>query len=147
MKPNSTIMKKLMFLASTVLLTLSCSSSSDDNSSNNNSAKITPPTWIQGTWAEEGIYDDTGSVFGFKFVANDFCTVSPGLENCYAYLLTSSQGQVQIEQFISDKEYKATIKTAGQSNTLFHLVKINSNEIKDISIINNELSPVYIKVN
>lgn len=137
-----------MFLASTVLLTLSCSF--DDNSSNNannNSSKITPPAWIQGTWAEEGIYYDTGSVFGFKFVANDFCTVSPGSENCYAYLLTSSQGQVQIEQFISDNEYKAIMKTAGQSNTLFHLVKVNSSEIKNISIINNELSPVYIKVN
>lgn len=142
-------MKKLLLMASAIVLTLSCSSSDDNssNNSNNNSSKITPPTWIQGTWAEEGIYYDTGSIFGFKFITNDFCTLSPGLENCYAFLLTSSQGQVQIEQFISDSEYRAIMKTAGQSNTLFHLVKINSNEIKNISIINNELSPVYIKVN
>jgi len=137
-------MKKLLLFAS-IVLTLSCSS--DDNSSSNSSSKITPPTWIQGTWAEETIYHDTGSIFGFKFTSNDACTIIPTLENCFGSSSDLSQGQIRFEQSISDTEYKLVMKTDLQSTTIAHVRKISATKIISVAIIDNEFSPTYIKVN
>lgn len=141
-------MKKLLLLACTIAFTVGCSSN-DDNSSNNsnNNTSITPPAWIQGTWAEETIYYDTGSIFGFKFTSNDVCVVSPVQENCFKYLIDMSPETVQVEQSISDTEYKVVMKTIAQTSTIAHIRKISANKIVDISIIDNEFSPTYVKVN
>jgi hypothetical protein len=61
-------MKKLLFVF-TALLLFSCSSSSDDNNSSN--SDFHPPTWIQGTWTQEGLSPDSG--VSFIFSATDLC--------------------------------------------------------------------------
>ena len=139
-------MKKLLLFAS-IVLTLSCSSDDNSSSSNSSSSKITPPAWIQGTWAEETIYHDTGSIFGFKFTSNDVCAVTPVQENCFKYLGDMSPETVQFEQFVSDTEYKLVMKTEWQSTTVAHIRKISATKIASVAIIDNEFSPTYIKVN
>lgn len=136
-------MKKLMFLASIVLLTLSCSSSSDDNSSNNNSSKITPPAWIQGTWS----YVDFPASYSYKLSTNNVCQITVASEVCmkeYIELYQNTNAMTNVEQRISDTEYYCKITIQGASN-IYYFEKISDNTIKDVIMSNSVGSNVLLK--
>lgn len=135
-------MKKLMFLASTVLLTLSCSSSSDDNSSNNNSEKITPPVWIQGNWS----YVDFPTSYSYRLSANNVCQITVASEVCmkeYIELYQNTNVVTNVEQRITDTEYYCKITVQGASN-IYHFEKISDNTIKDVIMSNSVGSTVTL---
>lgn len=128
-------MKNSLIIASAVLLTMSCSSS-DDNSNNNNS-KITPPTWIHGTWINLEIYNDTGYKIGYKFTTDDLCILDNSFENCWKKLVDDSNTEnypypINIEQKISDVEYKCFITSTTQTNH-YQFKKISSTSIEILS--------------
>lgn len=115
-----------MFLASIVLLTLSCSSS-DDNSSNNNSSKITPPTWIQGTWERNDVQN-----MGYTFYKDDLCNFVGGSQYCQKEYVNLYQGTgvvTNVVQSISDTDYKCTVTVSMQIST-YHFQKIDANTIR-----------------
>lgn len=138
-------MKKLLVMASAILLTLSCSSSDDNSSNKNNSAKITPPAWIQGTWEPV----ETPSGLSYRFTNNNLCQVNIASEVCmkeYIELYENASGQVytNVEQRISDSEYYCKITVASASN-IYHFEKISNNTIKDVIMSNAVGSTVTLK--
>lgn len=142
-------MKKLLFMASTVMLTLSCSSSDDssaNNSNNNSSSKITPPAWIQGTWVDKDTYDEVGYKIGFVFKSNDICMLNISHETCWKESVdlhnnTPNAPKATVNQNISDTEYKCSITLASQT-IYYNFQKINSNTIKNI-----DNGAIYTKIN
>ena len=127
-------MKKIITLLLTILL-FSCSSNSDDN--NNSSILITPPSWIQGTWLQTVSTDPLTVNPVFKFKSNDFCALTSNIEVCQAQSLQqASQGgaSVNVEQTITDSEYKLSITIQGQT-TSYRFVKINNTKIEYINPI------------
>lgn len=132
-------MKKLLLMASAVVFTLSCSSSDDnsDNGSNNNNSKITPPTWIQGTWVDKETYDEVGYKIGFTFKSNDICMINVAQETCWKEIIDQSNSTpnypypVNVEQKISDIEYKCSITHASQT-IHYNFQRVSSNTIKNI---------------
>lgn len=132
-------MKKLLLMTGAVFIVFSCSSS-DDNSSdnnNNNSAKITPPTWIQGTWVDKETYDEVGYKIGFIFKKNDICIINIANETCWKEVIDQSNNTpnypypVNVEQKTSDIEYKCSITHASQT-VYYNFEKVSSNTIKNI---------------
>ncbi len=123
-------MKKLLFMASTVMLTLSCSSSDDssaNNSNNNSSSKITPPAWIQGTWAREDLAN-----MGYTFYKDDLCNFIGGSQYCQKEYVNLYQGTgvvTNVVQSISDTDYKCTVTISMQTST-YHFQKVNSTTIR-----------------
>lgn len=135
-------------MASAIVLTVSCSSSDDNssNNSNNNSSKITPPTWIQGTWVDKETYDLTGYKVGYIFRTDDVCMLSVANETCWkeAIILQNSNPgapQITVNQKISDTEYKCSITTISQTIYL-NFQKNSSNTIKNI-----DNGAIYTKIN
>lgn len=124
-------MRKLLLMSSAVVFTISCSSSDD---SSNNSSKITPPAWIQGTWISMEIYNDTGYKVGYKFTNDDLCTLNVSIENCWKKLVDDSNTinypyPINVEQKISDVEYRCSITHASQTNH-YQFKKISSTTIE-----------------
>lgn len=129
-------MKKLLLIASAVVLSISCSSS--DDASNNNISRITPPTWIHGTWINLEIYNDTGYKIGYKFTTDDLCILSNSSENCWKKLVDDSNTvnypyPMNVEQTISETEYTCSITQASQTNH-YQFRKVSS---KTIEILND----------
>lgn len=123
-------MKKLLLMASAIVLTLSCSSSDDNssnNSNNNNSSKITPPAWIQGTWAREDVPN-----MGYTFYSDDLCNFIGGGQYCkkeYVNLYQGTGVHINVTQEISDTTYKCTITVAVETSN-YHFQKIDANTIR-----------------
>lgn len=133
-------MKKLLLMASAVVLSLSCSSSDEnsdensDNGSNNNSSKITPPAWIHGKWLI-----DSSVQSGYSFYSDDICQLHIGsYENCMkeaVNIYNGTQVFTNVEQYISETEYKCKITISSQVLN-YHFVKINNTTIKDMGLLN-----------
>lgn len=131
-----------MFLTSTVLLTLSCSSS-DDNSSENNTSKITPPTWIQGSWK----YEESHYPYSYRLTSNNICQVTAASENCmkeYIELYQGTNVTTNVEQKITDSEYYCKVSVQGTSN-IYHFQKVSNNTIKDVAMSDLTGSTVLLK--
>lgn len=133
-------MKKLLLIASAFILSISCASSDENsnNSSDNKHSKITPPTWIHGTWINLEIYNDTGYKIGYKFTNDDLCILSNSSENCWKELVNNSNTvnypyPINVEQTISETEYTCSITQASQTNH-YQFRKVNS---KTIEILND----------
>lgn len=131
-------MKKILLMASAIVIAVSCSSS-DDNSDNgsSNSSKITPPAWIQGTWVDKDAYEVSGMKLGYVFKVDDVCTLSISTESCWKEIIDQSNSTpnypypVKVEQKISDIEYKCSITHASQT-IHYNFQKVSSNTIKNI---------------
>lgn len=127
-------MKKLIFLSTAMIFTVSCAETVDSDSPQNNqtSSKITPPTWIQGTW----IFEDVASN-GYKFKKDDVCQlISTGAETCMKEIINIYEGtqiQTNVDQRISDTEYYCKVTYSGAS-TIMHFQKVSDNKIKDINM-------------
>ncbi|WCM42944.1 hypothetical protein MG290_04500 [Flavobacterium sp. CBA20B-1] len=123
-------MKKLLLMASSVLLTLSCGTSDDsssNNSNNNSSSKITPPAWIQGTWVREDV-----SSIGYTLSSDDICNFVSGTTFCqkeYINLYKDKDVAINVAQSISDTEYKCSITVSMQTAT-YHFQKLSPTTIK-----------------
>src|SRR5690554_2020023 len=142
-------MKKLLLIASSVLLTLSCGTSDDsssNNSNNNSSSKITPPTWIQGTYYQ--VFEGSErKQFGYKFYSNDLCVLQYTHENCMQGSIDIYQGTnayTNVEQSITDTEYKCTITIQSQKLN-YHFQKVSDNTIKDVNMSNSSGTTVLLK--
>lgn len=120
-------MKKILLFVSAVIFSVSCSS--DDNEINNSSnSKITPPEWIQGTWTKNGA--------GYKFTSDDFCQISPMLDNCWktqienANSLSSPESyKLKVTQEISDSNYSILMGNSSSQSFKFVFKKKSNNEI------------------
>lgn len=107
----------------------SCSSDSTGESSQSDG--ITPPSWIQGTWAQKsGSPGDYTFTDTFKFKNDDFCALRGNTESCFAAAIQQSFGQVIAEQIITDTEYKLSIVQSSSISTTYHFIKISTNEIE-----------------
>src|SRR5690606_27525829 len=117
-------MKKLLLMASLLVLSVSCADIVDaeipTNNSNNNSSKITPPAWIQGTWVEKEAFDEIGYKIGFIFKSDDICMLNTSHEACWKETIDHTNSvpnypyPVNVDQKISDTEYKCSITLASQ---------------------------------
>lgn len=141
-------MKKLLLMASAIVLTLSCSSSDDSssNNSNSNSSKITPPAWIQGTWVDKDTYDLTNYKVGYIFRADDICMLNISHETCWKESINlhnnvPNSPKAIVNESISDTEYKCSITLASQT-IYYNFQKISSNTIKNI-----DNGGIYTKIN
>lgn len=120
------IFLSILFFTATLV---SCSSDSNEESSINN--KITPPNWIQGTWAQKsgspGEYTFTNTL---RFKANDFCSLNGNSENCFNQIIQASNGQTTTEQIITNNEYKLVINNGGFQTTTYHFYKMSDTKIE-----------------
>lgn len=124
-------MKKLIQLLLILLLFTACSSSSNDNSSSTAQSSITPPAWIQGTWATQSGSATNGYTYNptFRFKTNDLCTILGNSENCNSGIIQQSNGQVVAQQSINDNEYKLSLISGGSTST-YNFIKINATKIE-----------------
>ncbi|MEZ7500752.1 hypothetical protein QO200_18710 [Flavobacterium sp. Arc3] len=121
-------MKNLLYVF-TALLIFSCSSS--DDSSGTSSSDINPPTWIQGTWKQEGALQGQG--LGFKFSSNDFCTLILNGDLCTQGQIDSFRKageKVTVEETISSTSYSAKINYPMGQSVTYSFSKISNTEIK-----------------
>jgi hypothetical protein len=121
-------MKNLLYVL-TALLIFSCSSS--DDSSGTSSSDINPPTWIQGTWKQEGASQGQG--IGFKFSSNDFCTLILSADVCTQGQIDSFRKvgeKVTVEETISSTLYSAKINYPMGQSVTYTFNKISNTEIK-----------------
>ena len=139
-------MKKLLLMASLLVLSVSCADIVDaeipTNNSNNNSSKITPPAWIQSTW----IMKDSPST-GYKFTQNDICQVVNANDICQKSTIefNSSIGiETKVVQEVSDNEYKISITPGVGVTHNYHFQKISENTIKDVNMSNSVGSTVTL---
>lgn len=132
-------MKKLLLMASLLVLSVSCADIVDaeipTNNSTNNS-KITPPAWIQGTWVDKETYDLTGYKMGYIFRTDDVCMLNVSHETCWKESIdlhnnTPNAPKATVNQNISDTEYKCSITLASQT-IHYNFQKVSSNTIKNI---------------
>lgn len=101
-------MKKLLLLSLTILL-FSCGDS--DSDSDDVSNKITPPSWITGT------YMDALGNYGYEFKLNDFCRLprvnsTPyGEVTCWKDAIDRYENELftEVEQEITDSYYSVKI--------------------------------------
>lgn len=136
-------MKKLLLLTLSAFVLNSCAEyeDADSNSNNASSSKITPPTWIQGTWK----YEELPSSYEYKLNNNNICMVLAGSENCmkeYIELYNGTTATTNVEQRISDTEYYCKVSVQGASN-IFHFQKVSENTIKDV-IMSNSVGTVVL---
>lgn len=115
-------MKKLLYLFLPLLL-LNCSSSDDSSASSKNS--INPPKWIQGKWTM-GIED---AETGYEFRSNDWCSFLSTTSTCWKGAIDSSNGQVTIEETISDNSYIMKLTIGGITQT-YTFIKISATKIR-----------------
>ena len=119
-------MKKL-FAIFIVVFALGACSSSDDDGNNSSNSQITPPSWIQGTWAAYYSEEDEGNGYPkFRFSHNEFCYVLDYLN--YEYCLSSFAAPVIEEQIISESKYSFTIY-AGNIRTKYEFKRVSETKI------------------
>ena len=135
-------MKKLLFLFTIVLSAVACSS--DDDTSGSSNVSINPPSWIQGSWAED-IDIDSGHRLIFK--TNDFCIKNMSQTICQAevYSEVNNSSDVEVTEEKSNNYYNLSINASG-SISEYSFSKISETEIYyemggavgDIRYIKNE---------
>ena len=128
-------MKKL-FALFLVVFALSACSSSDDDGNNSSNSQITPPSWIQGTWVDKETYDVVGYKIGYIFRSDDVCMLNISTETCWKETLAIQDNipnspKSNVDQKISDTEYKCSITVTGQT-IHYHFQKVSSNTIKNV---------------
>ena len=132
-------MKKTIFILIATLM-LSCSTDSESNNNSNNGANsdsITPPTWIQGIW----LLDQGAVETGYEFRTQNFCTVSPGLTDCWQERLDQLQDvpntMANAYQEISSERYYLEIDYFSYDYK-FEFQKVSENQIAKISLTGNQ---------
>ena len=139
-------MKKTIFILIATLM-LSCSSDSESNNYSNNGANgdsITPPAWIHGIW----LLDQGAIEVGYEFRAQNFCTISSGLADCWQERLDQLQGtpntMTNAYQEISSERYYLEIDYLSYEYK-FEFQKVSENEIAKISITGNQ-EGIYTRI-
>ena len=120
-------MKNTLYVL-TVFLAVSCSP--PDNSSTASSSDFHPPEWIQGTWKQESFGLDSHT--GFKFSANDLCTLIGLHEHCQQEIINSqriSGTNAAVEETITNTSYSVKISSSGQQKS-FSFQKISDTKIE-----------------
>jgi len=140
-------MKKLIFLSTAMIFTVSCAETVDSDSPQNNqiSSKITPPTWIQGEWVDKETYDILEYKIGYIFRPDDVCMLSISSETCLKEAINLHNSipnttKANIVQSISEIEYRLSMTIASQT-THFNFQRLNTNEIRNI-----ETGTIYTKL-
>lgn len=127
-------MKNLLYIV-TLFLIFSCSSS-DDSSKDTTNGDFHPPTWIQGTYKQEGSTATIG--LGFKFSSEDFCVqLMGGTEQCQQgmiSLIRQGGGTATVEESISDTTYSAKMNTPGGQSTTYSFKKVSNTVIEYIGV-------------
>ncbi len=117
--------KKITFFAALVFL-ITLTSCSSDNETNSNIA-ISPPSWIQGAWMEEG------QSAGFKFTSNDLIVILPGgvqQSQRELLLLGSNSGQsVSATDQIRSDYYSVTLKYPPGQSVTYTFTKLTNSSI------------------
>ncbi len=104
--------------------------------------KISPPTWIQGTWILEG---SAGATTGFKFTTDDLCLIVLTNYSCNKEALkmySNSSTSVNVKESGSDTEYSTDI-TILSAVSSYHFQKISATKMKWVNAVNN--NAIYIK--
>lgn len=122
-------MKHLLLIV-TAFFIVGCSGSDDSGSVNQDDNAINPPAWIQGVWYSD--FDGVNTGIGFKITSDDFCTVLQSTQNCWKELVETSEGQLIVDENISDTDYSISF-IGGGSSTSIHLQKVSANEIKTVT--------------
>ncbi|HEY4618072.1 MAG TPA: hypothetical protein VIH09_07755 [Flavobacterium sp.] len=120
-------MKNILYIL-TAFLVFSCSP--PDNSHTALISDFHPPQWIQGTWKQELFGLDSRT--GFKFSANDLCTLIGVAEHCQQEIIDSqrkSGTNVIVEEVITSTSYSVKISSSGQQKT-FSFQKISDTKIE-----------------
>ncbi len=124
-------MKKLFFFLSFATI-LSCSKSDDDSNSNASNSDFHPPTWIQGTWQQEGSTGTSG--LGFKFSSNDLCTLISTAEQCQKGIIDIMRKSGQnstVDETITSTSYSAYITYGGTGQSVtYSFKKLSNNSIE-----------------
>jgi hypothetical protein len=128
-------MKRILFIASTVLLgallLMGCSS---DSASNNKSAPtINPPSWILGSWLNT---DSKSAEYqnGFKFDNHDLSKlfmVTSSVSYAGVIQTYNAQWPATVTEEKTDTYYKITIKYADK-NYQYYFVKKPNNQIQEM---------------
>lgn len=111
-----------------VFLAFSCSPPNDISTAS--SSDFHPPEWIQGTWKQESFGLD--SRMGFKFSANDICTLIGLHEHCQQEIINSqriSGTNAKVEETITNTSYSVKISSSGQQKS-FSYHKISDTKIE-----------------
>lgn len=109
---------------------LAVSCSTPENSTTALSSDFHPPEWIQGTWTQELFGLDSRT--GFKFSANDLCTLIGVGEHCQQEIINSqriSGTNAEVEETITNTSYSVKISSSGQTKS-FSFHKISDTKIE-----------------
>lgn len=120
-------MKNILY-ALAVFLAVSCSSPDDSHSTL--VSDFHPPQWIQGTWKEELFGIDSRT--GFKFSANDLCTLMGAAEHCQQEIIDSQRKSginTTVEETITNTSYSVKISSSVRQKT-FSFQKISDTKIE-----------------
>lgn len=114
-------MKKNIIILIFATIILSCSS---DNSNNTKSNSLNPPSWIKGKWI-----NGTGEgASGYNFSSNDWCHFFSEISTCWRNTITSSQGQLTVQETITDNSYITKFTIGGIIQT-YSFIKISNTKI------------------
>jgi hypothetical protein len=133
-------MKKQLFLALSLtmtLLTINCSGSNndDDNKPTNpqpSNPQVTPyfhpPLWIQGTW---GVSNSTTAQKIYKFTTEDFVMLVTGAEQSMTGIINATPKGASTSELSTENEYKFSInyKATGTVQS-FEFKKISPTQIQ-----------------
>ena len=134
-------MKKFAFMLISLAL-FSCSKSDEPISNTTN--KLNPPSWIHGTWI--GMSGSGSNLIstgvGFKFLADNWCSILGTTTTCWKEAIDSSMGQVAVKEEISNTEYIVKIKTGATTET-YHFRKYSNTQIEFVTAYGD--NPRYTK--
>jgi hypothetical protein len=123
-------MRKLLLLFLAIVAT-SCSHS-NDSVNNTNSSYINPPTWIQGTWIQEG--STVGN--GYIFTTNDFLLKNQTAGNTSfkqsIETTNSTGGNASATEEITTTIYNISI-TIGAQTYVYNFQKVSATKIEWIN--------------
>ncbi|QYS87170.1 hypothetical protein JJC03_04275 [Flavobacterium oreochromis] len=143
-------MKKII-LFGVIGLMLSCSKDTGGVQATDNSLvknKITPPTWIQGTWMfDTGTSGMPNNGLGFQFTTDDFLSLNVGTSYSFknAISLYGTSGvECKVEQEISDVRYKLSIIVPPTTSS-YEFAKISATKIEFINSSSGSIHAYYVK--
>ena len=118
---------KHLILCLILVLSFSCSNSDDTVIRSNISFE--PPSWIQGTWFEEG------APSGYKFTSDDIIRLELDSNNNIVNEESRSEYWSTLEgasvnEFRSANIYNATVKIGGQEYEFYEFQKTDENTIQ-----------------
>lgn len=133
-------MKKLILTSLSIIMFSFSPPEIDSTSKKQN--KISPPSWIIGTWKLQD-----GNHTGFRFTKNDFCVItSPTQQKCNRELVKAfnkSGGYTEVNESVTDNSYTIVVTINNLIET-YSFKKVSSSEISWTNSLKGN-NPIYVK--